>query len=38
MAVREWFGMPVPDFYRDGISEVCQDGTNASIGVFGDYV
>jgi hypothetical protein len=38
MAVREWFQMPVPDFYRDGISVVFQDGTNASIGVFGNYV
>jgi hypothetical protein len=38
MAVREWFRMPVPDFYRDGISEVCQDGINATNGVFEDYV
>jgi hypothetical protein len=38
MAVREWFQMPVANFYRDGISVVFQDGTNASICVFGDYV
>ena len=30
VAIREWLRNQEPDFYRDGILNLCQDETNAS--------